>query len=151
MGIITVTRRMQADPDAVWAVLDDFGSIANWSSGVTRSENTNAIARGIGAERHCDFDAKGRQWAKERITARSDDNIHISIYETNAPMSRFEADITVRPSGSGSHLTFLMDIVVKGGPLGKVMEVLMVRRQLRKQIGQLLADLDAASAKLVAA
>lgn len=145
MGSITVTRTMPANPTAVWKVLDDFANVDQWSSGVASANALNDIAKGVGAERMCAFDAKGKQWVKERVLERTDDLMVIDIFETNAPMKFLQGHITVKPAGQGSQVDFRMDMKVKGGPLGSLMEVTMVRPNFRKAVAKLLDDLDTAS------
>ncbi|MGB0652070.1 MAG: SRPBCC family protein [Thermoplasmatota archaeon] len=150
MGSFTQTHTTPASPDAVWAVIDDFGGIANVSRGVAHAELLNDVV-GVGQERFCAFDAKGKQWARERITERGDDHIVISIYETNAPMKHLEGTIRVTPAGSGSQISMTMDMKVKGGPLGDLMEVALVRPNFKKAIKALLDDIGTAAQKVVVA
>ncbi len=145
MGSFTETRTTSATPDAVWKVLDDVGNIARWSSGVATSRIRNNIERGIGAERHCEFDAQGKKWVNERVTARGDDHMVIQIYETNAPVHSIESTTRVRPVGSGSRIDMTIDMDVKGGPLAPILEMLLMRPHFRKAVTQLLADLDNAA------
>lgn len=145
MGSFTLTRTTPATPDAVWAVLDDFANVSQWASGVATSQLTNDTPRGVGAERFCAFDAKGKQWVKERITERTAEKVVINIYETNAPMNHLEGTIRVTPAGKGAQITMTMDMEVKGGPLGKLLEVTMVRPNFKKAVGTLLADMDKAA------
>ncbi len=151
MGILTVTRQMQASPDAVWEVFDDFGGVAGWNSNVAKARILNNIPRGVGAERQCDFDPKGKQWVRERITERGADDIHITIFDTNAPLKRFEVDMNVEPRGTGCFVTFKVDIQPKFGPLGTLLEYAAIRPNFRKAIGRMLIDLDDAAQQLAAA
>ena len=145
MGSFTLTQTSPATPNAVWNVLDDFANISQYASGVASSDPINDIASGTGAERMCTFDAKGEQWVKERVTLRDDNQMVIDVYETNAPMKRLEGTIRVTPAGSDSQISMTMDMQVKGGPLGPIMEVALVRPNFKKAVRQLLADIDQAA------
>ncbi len=150
MGILTVTREMKANADAVWQVFDDFGGVAAWNSNVAKARILNDIPRGVGAERQCDFDPKGKQWVRERITERGADDIHITIFDTNAPLQRFEVDMHVEPRGTGCFVTFKVDLKAKFGPVGTVLEYAAIRPNFRKAIARMLEDLDANALALLA-
>lgn len=150
MGNFTLHHTTPATPDAVWAVIDDFGSIAQVSRGVARAELLNDVV-GVGQERYCAFDANGKQWVRERISERGDHHIVITIYETNAPMKHLEGTIRVTPAGSGSQISMTMDMKVKGGPLGDLMEVALVRPKFKKAVQALLEDLGTAAQQLALA
>ena len=55
MPEFTITRQINASPDHVWEVLDDFGDIQRWNDGVAKSELTSAGPVDEGTTRHCDF------------------------------------------------------------------------------------------------
>jgi hypothetical protein len=71
---------------------------------IYRAHVTNDIDRGIGAERHCDFDANGKQWVEERGV----DTMVISVIKTNAPFKRLDATIRVKAAGSGAQVPMTM-------------------------------------------
>lgn len=139
------TRTTTASPEAVWNILDDFANISQYSSGVASSKALNDIESGVGAERMCTFDAKGKQWVEERVTERTDDAMRISITNTNAPMKFAEGFIQVQPAGSGSQIKMTFEVKAKGGPLAPVLETLLMKPNFNKAIKALLADIDAAA------
>lgn len=146
MATVIQTRTTPASPEAVWKVLDDFANIADYSSGVASSVALNQIESGVGAERKCEFDPKGKQWVEERVTERTDDAMRIAITKTNAPLKFAEGYIQVAPGGSGSQITMTFDMKAKGGVLAPVLETVLMKPNFNKAIKALLADIDAASA-----
>ena len=87
-------------PDAVWALVGDFGGIAGWMPGMEscRVEGENRILDTMGMT------------ITERLVARDDTAraITYSIVD-GVPVEHHEATVTVTPSGDGSHVTWAVD------------------------------------------
>ncbi|MGB1696833.1 MAG: SRPBCC family protein [Thermoplasmatota archaeon] len=145
MATVMQTRTTAARPEAIWNILDDFANISKYSKGVATSVPLNNIKSGVGAERKCEFDAKGKQWVEERVTERTDTAMRIAITKTNAPLKFAEGYMQVKPAGSGSQITMTFDMKAKGGPLAPVLEALLMKPSFNKAIKALLADIDAAA------
>ena len=67
MHHVHVDRVIDQPADAVWAILDDFGSVFRYHPLVKQSGTTNGIASGLGAGRVCHFDDGSS--IREEITA----------------------------------------------------------------------------------
>ncbi len=87
-------------PDAVWALVGDFGGIAGWMPGMEscRVEGEHRILDTMGMT------------ITERLVARDDTAraITYSIVD-GVPVEHHEATVTVTPSGDGSHVTWAVD------------------------------------------
>ena len=55
MTEFTIIQQIEAPVETVWEVLDDFGDVQRWNSGVKASVLTSDGPVGQGATRHCDF------------------------------------------------------------------------------------------------
>lgn len=55
MTEFTIARQIEAPPETVWAVLDDFGDIQRWNDGAKVSDLTSDGPVSEGSTRHCDF------------------------------------------------------------------------------------------------
>jgi carbon monoxide dehydrogenase subunit G len=88
--------------DDVWKVAGDFGGLAGWMPGIetcTVDGDVRTVAMNgmeIG-ERLVSRDDAGRTYA-------------YSIVSGPAPVDHHEATITVTPAGSGSHVTWAVDV-----------------------------------------
>lgn len=140
---VVVTRTLSAPPSKVWAVLEDFGGVANWSAGVEASPIiAGTPERGLGAERNCQlYDGNH---INERLTELvPEKRLAIEVTDTSMPMKsaagRFEL---VATPGGGTQVTMTMDYVVKFGPIGQLMDVLMLKRSMTASLNNLLAALD---------
>ena len=89
-------------PNDVWNVVRDFGGLADYMPGVdsctvdgdVRTVSMNGMEIG---ERLVSRDDAGRSYA-------------YSIVSGPAPVDHHEATITVTPAGSGSHVTWAVDV-----------------------------------------
>ena len=91
---------VQGTPDAVWELVGDFGGIAGWMPGMEscRLEGDNRILDTMGMT------------ITEKLVSRDDSTraITYSIVD-GVPVESHEATITVTPSGSGSHVSWVVD------------------------------------------
>ena len=142
MSAITVSRTLPFPVETVWEKLADFGGIHRFSAGVEHSPiNAGTPATGVGAERNCKlYDGNNLQ---ERITEFVvNERLAVEIFETSMPLAkaggRFE--LKALPDG-GTHLSMTMEYSVKYGPLGWMMDAMMMRRMMTNNLGNLLAAL----------
>jgi carbon monoxide dehydrogenase subunit G len=87
-------------PEAVWALVGDFGGIAGWMPGMEscRLEGDNRILDTMGMT------------ITEKLVSR-DDTARAITYGIvdGVPVESHEATITVSPAGAGSHVTWVVD------------------------------------------
>ncbi len=147
MNSFTITRDIDAPPRTVWAVLDDFGNIADWSAGVRRSALTTTGPVGAGTTRHCDFAPLGG--VNERITHHEPGRrMTVHLYETfKMPVTDAVADFRLEPAGDGTRLT--LDVEYRPNRLGRLAAG-TTEKQMGKGMGALADDLAAESARLAA-
>lgn len=101
----TITSRIDAPVETVWAVLDDFGDIQRWNPGVSSSELTSSGPVGEGSTRHCDFSPFGG--VNERIDRHvPNERLTVNINETfKLPISDAVADFGLSSDDGGTLLT----------------------------------------------
>jgi len=86
-------------PEAVWALVGDFGGIAGWMPGMEscRLEGDNRILDTMGMT------------ITEKLVARDDATRAITYgIVDGVPVESHEATITVSPAGAGSHVTWVV-------------------------------------------
>ena len=105
MPDFTITSRIDAPVETVWAVLDDFGDIQRWNPGVSSSELTSSGPVGEGSTRHCDFSPFGG--VNERIDRHvPNERLTVNINETfKLPISDAVADFGLSSDDGGTLLT----------------------------------------------
>jgi uncharacterized protein YndB with AHSA1/START domain len=139
MPEFTITRQIEAPPEKVWAVLDQFGDIAEWSPGVKSSELTSDGPVGEGTTRHCDFSPLGG--VNERIDSYvPNQQMTVNLYETfKLPIASAIADFNIAADGDGTALSIVYSY--EPNRLGRVAKG-STDKQMRKGIGGLAEDLQ---------
>ena len=144
MGMFTKQTRIDASRKEVWEVLADLGSIEKWNPGVTASHATSSEPGGEGATRHCDIAGPGGKTAHLEERAfdwRPEEGFKIDVYESSLPLKRNIVTFSLEDSGAGTIVRVTPEYQLKLGPIGALMDKLMVRRQFEKGMDGLLAGL----------
>jgi uncharacterized protein YndB with AHSA1/START domain len=144
----TLKRTIEAPVERVWKVLEDFGSISQWSPGVKFSELTSEGPVVEGTTRHCDFAPLGS--VNERIEAMVPNRrLTVNLYETfKLPISNATADFNIAPNGDTTELTLRYSYTPNR--MGKTMKR-TTHKQMVKGIEGLADGLKEAGEHLVAA
>jgi len=143
MTNISVTRKTKAGPAACWDLLADFANIDFFNPGVRDSYLLNGSSeRGVGAVRQCNLTG-GKNYIRERITDWQEGKSYtVSIYEGTMPLKNTFATLRVEPDGAGAILTMDMEYTPKFGPLGALMNLVMLRRMMEKSMHSVVQGLD---------
>jgi len=141
MSNIEITRHIPASPARVWAAFADFGGIHKFHPFVETSPMLSQNASGLGAERRCEF-YDGNSVCERVVGVEEGTSMTIDIYEGSMPLERAEARIHLEPADGGTRVRFVMDYTVKWGPIGALMDVMMMRRKMRGMLGKVLAGLE---------
>jgi len=126
----------------VWETLADVGTIAQWHPGVERSPVLSTNRTGLGATRRVElYDGTS---AVEEVTSLDEGRaVTVSMSDFTMPLSRGAATFEVEADGDGRTLvTMTMDYEMKYGPLGWLMNVVMMRPIMGKLLASVLSGLD---------
>ena len=145
MPEFTITSQIDAPVEKVWEVLDDFGEISQWNSGVKSSALTSDGPVSEGSTRHCDFSPLGA--VNERIdTYLPNERMTIDLFETfKLPISGATADFNLAAEGDGTVLTLHYNYTPNR--MGRVVKS-TTDKQMRKGIGGLADELKAESERI---
>jgi carbon monoxide dehydrogenase subunit G len=144
MAKVTREIRIDAPKEKVWNALADFGGISVFNPTVPNSYSTSEQNSGVGASRHCDLALSGAS-IEERVVEWIDgEQMTIEIYEgkKTPPFKTAYATIAVHedtPDVTVVRGTF--DYTLKMGPIGALMDTVMVKPQFGKAFGGLFAGL----------
>jgi carbon monoxide dehydrogenase subunit G len=91
-------------PDDIWKLLREFGGLADWMPGIESCSLDGDVRtlQTMGIE------------IKEQLRSLDDDTRCISYSVVESPMSNLEshlATISVEPEGTGSHVTWAVEVV----------------------------------------
>ncbi|MGB7162851.1 MAG: SRPBCC family protein [Mycobacterium sp.] len=131
MADIDRSRSIAADPNAVWDVLADFGSISSWADNIDHSCILNHGGEPIGTTRRVQI---GRNALVEQITEFEPTRaLGYDVEGLPKRLRRFNNRWSLRPTDNGTTIVTLTSTVEIGsGPLQKLAERAACRVQARQ-------------------
>ena len=130
--------RIAAPLERVWAVLADLEAVQLYNPLVARARYLSDLREGVGASRECEFRPKGR--ARERVIAWNPrQSLTIELYESPWPLEFMHWETNLRQDGGDTVVTQTTDYRAKFGLLGRLLDALVMRRQLRRTLDRVLA------------
>lgn len=138
---IRKTTSIQAPIHSVWRVIDDIGSIADWHPGVAQSPVLSEHASGMGAARRIElYDGST---AVETVTRyEKGRSLTVIMSEHSMPLSFGAATFSVEDKGQDqTEVTMTMDYKMKYGPIGWLLNTLMLEGIMHKLLTSVLAGL----------
>ena len=140
MTVLENSTRIDATPERVWSVLSSLDALAKYDPGVSKSEIVSTATEGPGAARRCDLAPGG--WFEERVADwRPHEALSFELYECSLPVRRLRHSYTLVSEGGGTVVRQRMEYELKFGPLGKVLDALIVRGRWRAGIRGFLSGL----------
>jgi ligand-binding SRPBCC domain-containing protein len=132
--------RINAPRDKVWSVLASLDALDQYDPGVKKSQVVSSRTAGLGAARQCDLVPGG--WFKEKVTEwRPQEALAFELFECTLPVRRLKHSYTLTPDSGGTIVHQRMEYELRFGPLGKLMDALMVRKKWNSGIKSFFAGL----------
>jgi uncharacterized protein YndB with AHSA1/START domain len=139
----TFSERITIDAPrhAVWAALADIGTIATWNPGLVGSYRTNDTD-GLGGARHCDLSAK-HSLDEEVVEFAPATAITFRITDSTLPFTTADIAFTLADSQqhTGTEVTVSPTYTLGYGPIGRILDIVAVRRSYRAGMRGLLEGL----------
>lgn len=127
-------------PERVWAVLSDLEAVQHYNPTVRTAAVRGSRRTGVGAERVCDLRPKGR--VVERVTHWEDGRaVGLEVAESDWPIRFMHWVTRIEPKGGGSLIMQRLDYAVKFGPLGWLLDKLVMKRKLSATLDDVFARL----------
>jgi hypothetical protein len=140
MTIIRHEVQASCPPERVWALLADLVAVERYNPTVRAASIDGARRTGVGARRACELRPKGR--VVERVTAWEDGKaLGLEIAESDWPVHFMRWVTRLEPRGAATRITQELEYRVKLGPLGWLLDRLVMRRKLTRSIDSILASL----------
>ena len=141
MSSLTRSVVIDAAKDKVWEVLADFGTVSRWAPTITDSAIVGDANEGVGAVRTCEHVKMGT--LEETIVSWTEGGAY--SYDVTAglpfPMKALRNHWIMLERGASTEVTLHQEFSTKLGPLGSLMESMMIKRMMRKEMGLALAGL----------
>ena len=138
----TIHHEIEAacSPERVWAVLADLEAVPHYNPTVRTAAVKGTRRTGVGAERVCDLLPKGR--VVERVTHWEDGReVGLEVAESDWPIRFMHWVTRVEPKGAGSLISQRLEYELKFGPLGWLLDRLVMRRKLTDTLDDVFARL----------
>ena len=127
-------------PDSVWALLADLEAVKLYNPTVRSAAIEGALRTGVGARRVCDLVPKGR--VTERVTHWDERRaIGLEVAESDWPIHYMRWTTRLEQHGLSTRITQDLEYRVKFGPLGWVLDQLVMKRKLRSTLDSVFAQL----------
>jgi ligand-binding SRPBCC domain-containing protein len=127
-------------PERVWAVLADLEAVQQYNPGVRRAAVEGSQTSGVGARRACDLLPTGR--VVERVTLWEEGGaLGLEVTESNWPIHFMRWVTRLEARERGTRITQSLEYQVKFGPLGWLLNRLVMKRKLTKTLDGVFASL----------
>jgi uncharacterized protein YndB with AHSA1/START domain len=128
MTVLENSIRIDASPERVWRALAALDALERYDPGIAKSEIVTASREGLGSARRCDLKPGG--WFKEKVADwRPNEALSFELFECSLPVRRLKHSYTLTPDGAATIVRQRMEYELKFGPMGKLMDALMVRKK----------------------
>ncbi len=142
MHYITVKREMNNNVEAVWKVLDDYGTVYKYNPGVESSEILGEKKTGLGARRVCNF-YDGSSLRETIIKYAPNHGYSFMLSDFSLPLKRATSHFHLEAlSKDKCLLSVTIEFEPKFGPVGWLMAKLLMRPMLTKALKGLTKGLD---------
>jgi hypothetical protein len=136
-------------PERVWAVLADLEAVQRYNPTVRSATVEGTSRTGVGATRTCELVPKGR--VVERVTHWTEQRaIGLEVAQSDWPIHfmRWITEVEPRDEG-GTRIKQRLEYRVKFGPLGWLLDQLVMKRKLRRTLDTVFAQLVAEASRTV--
>src|SRR5262245_60804068 len=125
-------------PERVWS--PDLGAVGRYNPGVRRAALDGTQRDGVGGRRSCDLVPKGR--VVERVTHWEDGRaLGLEVAESDWPIHFMRWVTRVEPRGGGTRISQTLEYEVKFGPLGWMLDRMVMKRKLTATLDTVFASL----------
>ena len=116
-------------PERIWALLADLKAVERYNRGVKRAAIEGAQRSGVGAQRCCELVPQGR--VVERVTHWEEGRaLGLEVVESDWPIHFMRWVTRIEPNEGGTRITQSLEYSVKFGPLGWLLDRLVMKRKL---------------------
>jgi len=138
----TIHHEVQANcpPEHVWALLSDLEAVPRYNPTVRTATVQGTRRTGVGAERACELVPKGR--VVERVTHWEDGRaVGLEVAASDWPIHFMRWVTRLEPAGATTRITQSLEYKVKFGPVGWLLDNLVMKRKLTSTLDEVFASL----------
>lgn len=140
MTIVSHRFETSASPEKLWRCLSNLTLVKDYNPTVLSAQLRGNGRVGVGTLRACELKPKGK--VLERVTVWEEGKaIGLEVVESDWPVTKMSWVTRITPMGGGSILSQDLEYVMKFGPLGWLLNALVMKRNLTKNVGGALSGL----------
>ena len=140
MTTIRHELRANCPREKVWALLADLEAVERYNPAVRTASVEGAQRTGVGARRACDLVPKGR--VVERVTHWEDGRaVGLEVAESDWPIHFMRWVTRLEEEGGTTRITQDLEYQVKFGPLGWLLDRLVMKKKLTANLDLVFAEL----------
>jgi ribosome-associated toxin RatA of RatAB toxin-antitoxin module len=129
MATIKNQISINASVESIWNILANMELLDKYDPTVKKSTLISAQKTGIGAKRKVDM-LDGKNWFEEKITVFVPNQaLTIQLTDCSFPIKGLKHSYTFEKTGNQTVVKQVMEYTVKFGLLGKLLDVLMIKKQ----------------------
>ncbi|HRC91900.1 MAG: SRPBCC family protein [Saprospiraceae bacterium] len=141
MAIIHNEITVNASIDAVWVMLANPELLDQYDPTVKKSTLISPEKTGVGAKRKVTM-MDGKNWFEEKITEfKPNEVLTYQLTACSFPIKELKHGYSFEKAGNQTTIKQVMTYTVKFGLLGKLLDLLMIRKQSDKGIKKFFAGL----------
>lgn len=127
MTVLENSIAIDATVDQVWTILSTIDALDRYDPGVKSSQIVSNIKTGVGSARKCEL-PKG--WFEERVTEwKPGESLAFELYACSLPVRQLNHQYAFERNGTGTIVRQRMEYALKMGPIGALMDALIVRKK----------------------
>ena len=140
MTILRHEARASCSPERVWSLLADLESVQRYNQTVRAASIHGEQRTGVGAQRLCQLVPSGR--VVERVTHWEEGHaLGLEIAESDWPIHFMKWVTRIEAQGGGTRITQDLEYKVKFGPLGWLLDNLVMKKKLTSTLDSVFAEL----------
>ena len=138
MAQIERTIEISADRDAVWATVADLENVADWNPNISSATCGEGLA-GLGATRTCHLSQGGHI---DEVVSEWDDGHRLAFaIGSHGGIRSADMAMALASAGEATRVTAVADYHLAFGPLGPVIDRIVVKRQMARMLDAALVGL----------
>jgi ribosome-associated toxin RatA of RatAB toxin-antitoxin module len=132
---------IQASIEKIWDALSNIEELEHYDPTVKRSVALSKATSGVGATRKVDM-LDGKNWFEEKVTVfKQHEALTFELTACTFPIHGLTHSYTFEKIGHQTKVKQVMEYEVKFGAIGKILDVLMIRKQTEKGIQKFFSGL----------
>jgi hypothetical protein len=138
----TITHRFETSvpPEKLWRCLSDLTLVRDYNLTILSAKLQGNGSLGVGTLRACELKPKGK--VLERVTVWEDGKaVGLEVVESDWPITNMNWVTRIAPNESGTILSQQLEYGMKYGPIGWVLNTLVLKRNITKNVGKALEGL----------